>query len=131
MRWNSNLETGVEKIDIQHKEIIKRINGVLEACTQQRGKEIVGDTLNFLEKYVIEHFKDEEESQIKSGYPKYKEHKILHDNFIQDLKDLRNKFEQDGATLTVVLNMNKVVVRWLARHIMQEDKEFAKYYKSR
>lgn len=129
MEWNSSLATGVAKIDEQHKELIKRINGVLEACNQRRGKEVVGETLSFLEKYVVEHFRDEEEIQMKSNYPKYAAHKVLHDQFVQDLKALKNKFGQDGATLTVIITMNRTVVRWLTNHIMQTDKEFAEYYK--
>lgn len=131
MEWNSNLETGVEKIDGQHKELVRRINGVLEACNQRRGKEVVGETLNFLESYVIEHFNDEEALIVEALYPGYEAHRQLHKKFIKELKDLKSKFEQDGASLTVVISMNKTVVGWLTNHIMKVDKEFADYYKSK
>ncbi|HHW67024.1 MAG: hemerythrin [Epulopiscium sp.] len=131
MEWNDSLLTGVEKIDNQHKELFRRVNNVLEACNQRKGKEIVGETLNFLESYVEEHFRDEEKLQLESQYPGYEGHKLLHAKFIKDIKDLKSRFERDGASILVVIEMNKTIVGWLREHIMKVDKKFAEYYTSR
>lgn len=131
MEWNDNLLTGVEKIDNQHKELLRRVNNVLDACNQRKGKEIVGETLDFLESYVAEHFHDEENLQIESQFPGYEGHRQLHARFIKDIKDLKARFEKDGAGILLVIDVNKTIVGWLRDHIMKVDKEFADYYKSR
>jgi hemerythrin len=127
MEWNENLATGVQEIDDQHKELISRINGVLDACNERKGKEVVEETLDFLGAYVIEHFRAEERLQQRYNYPTYDLHKDLHDQFIERLKELKNKFSEEGANLTLVLQVNRVIVEWFIAHINKVDKEFAKY----
>ena len=42
MQWNENLAVGVDVIDNQHKGIISRINNLLNAMSQGKGKDEVG-----------------------------------------------------------------------------------------
>ena len=60
IEWTEDLATGVNKIDNQHKELFKRINNLLEACNQGRGKNEVEKVIKFLDDYVIIHFSEEE-----------------------------------------------------------------------
>lgn len=41
IEWTDELATGVNKIDNQHKELFKRINNLLDACNQGKGKDEV------------------------------------------------------------------------------------------
>ncbi len=127
MEWNENLATGVQEIDDQHKELISRINGVLAACNERKGKEVVEETLDFLGAYVIEHFRAEERLQQRYNYPAYDLHKDLHDQFIERLNELKRKFGEEGANLTLVLQVNRAIVEWFIAHINKVDKEFANY----
>ena len=56
IQWNEELATGVLEIDNQHKEIFARINRLLEASSQGKGKQEVGRMIDFLGDYVISHF---------------------------------------------------------------------------
>jgi hemerythrin len=58
--WTEELATGIEVIDDQHKELFRRIDGLLEACKAGKGREAVAGVLAFLENYVVEHFAAEE-----------------------------------------------------------------------
>ena len=49
IEWTKDLETGVALIDEQHKELFDRVNKLLAASSQGRGKEEVGSLLGFLE----------------------------------------------------------------------------------
>jgi hemerythrin len=130
VRWDDNLATGIKTIDNQHKEIFRRINALLEACKQGKGKETVGDTIDFLESYVVEHFRAEEGIQLKYDYPEYPGHKAMHERFIEDVQKLKEKFEKEGPTLTTVLETDRMVIDWLVKHIKKVDKALAEYLKA-
>lgn len=61
IEWTQDLSTGSDEIDNQHKELFRRINSLLDACNQGKGREEIGKTVQFLEDYVITHFSAEEE----------------------------------------------------------------------
>lgn len=130
MKWDDSLYTGNTKIDNQHKELIQRIGQVLTACQERKGAEIVNGTLDFLGSYVVEHFSDEEKLQKQYNYPDYENHKKLHEKFIADFTELRNQFNNDGSTLTVITKLNRILVQWLMKHIIIEDKKIATYIKT-
>jgi hemerythrin len=127
--WNEDLATGLKTIDDQHKEIFKRINVLLDACAEGKGRGTVGDVLDFLAEYIVEHFADEESIQQLYGYPDYVVHKAQHDNFMYDLMAIIKKFKHEGASLTVVHQTNRLAVDWLIRHIKGEDKVLADFVK--
>ncbi len=126
MFWNASLETGIPKIDEQHKELFRQADILLDRNQSDR----VPTTLNFLGSYVVKHFSDEQVMQASSKYPKAAAHKQLHDKFINVYKDLRKKYDSGSDKHIVVMEINKAVMNWLRQHIMVHDKEFAEYYKS-
>ncbi|MDR0882851.1 MAG: bacteriohemerythrin [Candidatus Adiutrix sp.] len=125
MLWTATLETGIPKIDEQHKELFRQVDVLMDAKNQNRLQE----TLDFLGQYVVKHFGDEQVMHASSNYPKAAAHKQMHTAFIATFKELKQKFESSGHNLTMVMEINKVVVGWLKDHIMRHDKEFAAYYK--
>ncbi|MBI5696750.1 MAG: hemerythrin family protein [Nitrospirae bacterium] len=129
VEWTEDLSTDVALIDEQHKEIFRRVNNMLEACKTGKGKDAVSGMLLFMEEYVVSHFKAEEKAQKEVAYPRYTQHKAMHDRFLEDVQDLKVKFEVEGPTLTMVLLTNKVIVDWLVQHIKKTDREFGQYMK--
>lgn len=130
LEWNNDLSIGVNEIDNQHKELFKRINSLLEACTQGKGKDEVGKVINFLEDYIVEHFNAEEAIQRKcASYPDYQSHKALHDEFRKKFSELKKQFENEGAGLPLVLRTNRAVVDWLIMHIGRVDKVLGSFLK--
>ena len=59
---NDALVTGILLIDAQHRELILRINTMLDACRAGKGKEELDRTTAYLERYVREHFETEEKT---------------------------------------------------------------------
>lgn len=125
--WKDDLLTGVQTIDEQHQELFKRIGQLLEACRQGKGKAEVVSMVDFLVEYVQVHFADEEKLQRDSGYPDYKAHKALHDQWVVEIADLRQQLQQDGPTVSLVLQVNRTLVDWLTQHIRRVDKGLAKH----
>jgi hemerythrin len=124
--WNANYETGISKIDEQHKELFRAIDNLLDVKNKDRVKE----TLDYLGCYIVKHFTDEQQLHIKAKYPKAVIHRGFHDNYVKVFNKLQAQFENEGATFEMTNAVNKSVVKWLTEHIMVHDKEFAAYCKS-
>jgi hemerythrin len=126
MLWNSALETGIPNIDAQHKQLFAQVDVLLDSNSKER----VPETLQFLGKYIHQHFSDEEALHAKSRYPKAEMHRKLHTNFVAVFNDMKKEYDTQGGKLEVLMKINKAVIGWLKEHIMVHDKEFAAFYKS-
>lgn len=124
--FDKSLETGDERIDSQHRELIDRINKLLEACSTGKEKESAVRTLDFLMDYVEEHFADEERLQKEADYPEYEAHKAEHDRFVQTVDELRQMLEEEeGPTPAFVNAVKRNIVDWLLNHIEAWDRDVA------
>lgn len=130
IQWTNDLTVGYGKIDEQHKELFKKVNNLLEACNQGKGKEEVGNIINFLGDYVVEHFGTEEDIMRKNNYPQYPEQKQQHECFIKSFNDLKSEFESKGGSVLTVLHANKMIVDWLTNHIGRSDKALGTFLNS-
>ncbi|MDR2007188.1 MAG: hemerythrin family protein [Acidaminococcales bacterium] len=128
MIWTSSLETGIGKIDEQHKELFRQIDILMDRSKDDR----VNDTIKFLGEYVVKHFTDEQGMHLASKYPKAADHKKMHTDFVAAYNRMKQEYTQatDSNKLPVVLKINKTVMDWLKNHILIHDKEFAAYYKA-
>ncbi|MDR2768263.1 MAG: bacteriohemerythrin [Treponema sp.] len=127
LAWTPDLETGNKVIDDQHKQIFRLTSNLIDACKKGRGHEMVGETLEFLANYTIHHFADEEDLQIRSGFPLYEEHKKLHEDFKKTVAGLIEEYNKSGAIGGLAEKINSAIVRWLVNHIQKEDAKIGKY----
>ena len=125
-----DMETGVEKIDTQHRELINRINNLVAAGEKAASKEETQKTIDYLGEYVVKHFSDEEELQIKSKYPKYAEHKAKHTFFIDDFSKLKTEFAGRSNSMEFTMKLNSSLITWIVKHIKGDDTEFGRFYKA-
>lgn len=130
-QWTSELETGNSLIDNQHKELIEAINKLLDACSKGKGRMEIADTLNFLNEYIIRHFRDEESLQQRYHYPDRVNHKQYHEAFKRSVSDIITEFNQSGANVALVAKTNSVIAGWLINHIKKEDVKVAAHIKKR
>ncbi|MCL6588713.1 MAG: bacteriohemerythrin [Firmicutes bacterium] len=131
IEWTSDLEVGIEEIDNQHQELFRKINELLDACNQAKGREVVGKIIDFLGGYVVEHFQCEERYMGKYNYPEFKSHQAHHVQFIQSFGELKAKFETDGPGAHIVILANRVVVGWLNSHIRNVDRQMGAFLKTK
>lgn len=125
MTWKDDLSIGVPAIDHQHKMLCDAIDRLLDACKGGKGREEIISTMSFLEQYTVRHFHDEEILHQQVGYTKIAEHKALHDEFIVEVKKLKQELIKDGATIVNVGKVNTLVIAWLFNHIKKVDSELA------
>lgn len=129
--FDKSLETGNELIDQQHKELIDRVNKLVESCAKGTEKRTAIQTLNFLLDYTVFHFEAEEKLQEEAGYPNLEGHKAQHQAFIKAVHELMEMLEEEeGPTDAFVAAVNKNITEWLLNHIQVQDKAVAAYVKA-
>ena len=116
--FTDNLVTGNEMIDSQHKELIEKINAVMESCEQSNDKSVAVRTLDYLEDYTNYHFSAEEQLQREIDYPGFQKHKEQHEIFKQ---------EEEGPSPAFVQKVQEKVIEWLYVHIQGFDRSVAEY----
>ena len=126
--FDESLVTGNEMIDTQHKELIDKINKLLDSCESSKDKVVAVKTLPYLADYTEFHFGEEEKLQESINYPRIEQHKKEHDKLREVVKDLYNMLEEEeGPSDAFVEQVNKNVIEWLYRHIKGFDRSVAEY----
>ena len=126
--FDQSLVTGSDIIDGQHKELIAKINKLVDCCEQGGGKIEAIKMLDYLSEYTDFHFGEEEELQAKVSYPGLAEHKVQHENFRKAVAELHEMLEEhEGPTDAFVEAVNKNVIDWLYKHIKGFDCSVATY----
>ena len=129
-KWDSSLETGYDKVDNQHKQLVAAVNNLMEASSSGKGDEAVMDTLDFLTGYAVKHFFDEEKLQVDYEYPDYLNHKRLHDDFKTTVGDLVQRVRGEGPTETIIGEVSSIIGAWLLNHIKGDDFRMAAFVKA-
>ena len=126
--FSDNLVTGNKMIDSHHKELIDRINKLLDSCEQSNEKAVAVRTLDYLSEYTDFHFSAEEQLQREIDYPGFAKHKEQHDAFKQTIKELEEMLEEEeGPSQAFVEKIQKNVIRWFYTHIEGFDRSVAEY----
>ena len=125
--WDESWETGNQLIDSQHKEFIRRINNLLEACSLGKGRDEIHSAAQFLTEYTDKHFGDEEKLQKQYAYPDRVNHKKMHEGFKKTVKEINERLEKEGSSVALVGKINSDVAGWLINHIKKQDVKVAKH----
>ena len=129
-KWDISLETGYEKVDNQHKQLIAAVNNLLESSLNGKGVDAVMETLEFLTSYAVKHFADEENLQIIYDYPDFLNHKRIHDEFKITVGELVRKVNDEGPTEELIGKVSSIIGSWLLNHIKGDDFRMAAYVKA-
>jgi hemerythrin len=131
IRWSESLAIGIEEIDTQHRELVQRFAGLLAACEEGRGREELKALLGFLDRYVQQHFSDEEALQQRCGYPFYQEHRSQHQAFIARISSLQQQIDGGGIELSHIVEINHLLYAWLVNHIFGADRDLGLFLEKR
>ena len=124
--WNENFETGIQEVDAQHKTLVILLNKLANSLTQEKIAE-VEDTFSQLAKYADYHFKSEEkiwEKYFDKRNLLFKSRKHSHDSFLPTVIELQEK-NKDKPFYDTAEEILLFLIRWLAFHIIDEDKRLA------
>ena len=129
--WDSLLETGNEKIDTQHKQLVATLNSLLETCYDKDGHAELERTIDFLLAYTVKHFADEEALQKEYDYPDYPRHRQLHEEFKVVAVGFAEQLRNDGYSESLITEVYSCMGEWLVNHIRGDDLLLALYIKSK
>ena len=117
-------------VDTQHQRIFEQISSLVKSCEDGEDVEKLQETLDFLVNHTIRHFTDEEALQLEYGYPGYKRHKAMHDEFKAVVDGLVKRFKEGGSSAELSSDVNKTVIRWFVNHIRNEDKRISSHVRA-
>ncbi|MEN3203784.1 MAG: bacteriohemerythrin [Atribacterota bacterium] len=127
--WNDSLLTGVSVVDNQHRELFRKINELLDSAG--KGREKVREIATFLQNYITTHFETEEKLMVRAHYPDYENHKHSHDQYSQEFKALQEEIDREGASLSLTVKMNNLLIDWWINHINRVDKKMAEFIRDK
>lgn len=130
IEWRDSLSIGVEAIDNQHKELLRRFDRLLNACQSGQGVNELKKLQDFLEEYVRTHFADEEALQRNRRFPGYEAHIAEHRYFIDQITRLKAETENEGVAIHHVIETNNMLLKWLLNHISKVDAQLGLFLKS-
>jgi hemerythrin len=119
--WTSNLNTGIEAIDKQHRMLVDYINQLDDAIGSGGKRELVAKVIDNLLGYTISHFEYEERMLEQAEYPFLKAHKNIHQIFVKRLGEYQERFKL-GQNITEELHT--LMFNWLFGHIKYDDMDY-------
>lgn len=118
--WTDNLNTGIDVIDDQHRQIIVYINQLHDAkLTHDRGE--VGRVITAMFEYTVSHFGFEEALMQDAGYEFIRAHKKVHELFIKRIEEFQQRF---SAGEDIQDELQSLLTRWLLNHIKHDDASY-------
>lgn len=119
--WRDSYNVGNQRVDEQHKYLVKLINDLFQALGAKDGNDKLKIIFIELVNYTINHFTGEESLMRAAKYSALIDHKSEHLYFINKIKELRGKFNEGNNQVKMeTLNFLK---DWLLNHISGTDKK--------
>lgn len=125
----SDLLTNIDLIDRQHIILFERINEVIAMGDRAVEKRETEATLHLLLAYAEKHFSDEEELMERSDYKYVNWHKEMHRWYYAEIKKMIHEYDQTGPSEVYRQLLEKSIINWIVKHIMNVDMSFAKSVK--
>ena len=127
--WTPDLATGVEEIDLQHRELLDWI-ATLEGAARGGRLAKSEEALRFLERYAVEHFATEERHMASTGYPGMAGHRALHAAFTVELARRKAGFLANPSQASLLVGLAEWLADWLGDHVRGADAEMARHLMS-
>jgi len=126
LTWTNDLDTGIDVIDEQHRQIVDYINQLHDAKLARDRKaiaKVIDDTVG----YTVSHFGFEEALIEDAGYAFVRPHKRVHELFIRRISEYKQRFERGE---NIVDELHDLLSRWLFNHIRNDDAAYVPAVKS-
>ncbi len=129
-KLTSELMSGFEEIDGQHRMLFQRLDSVLEAVKSD-DRAATKQMFQGLGDYLIAHFAAEESFMAAASYPERGRHKSAHDLFMQDFAQLGRELDATGLSVPVLQWITARVPEWIKFHIQVNDLPLGRFLASR
>jgi hemerythrin-like metal-binding protein len=120
IQWKDSFNTGYQRVDNQHKELVKLINELYDIQNKDGTNDSLRRVFKKLFDYTVNHFSMEEKLMKEYDYDNYIDHKEEHMKFITKIHELKEEFLTGNSM--VQLNILNFLKEWLLTHIIGTDK---------
>lgn len=126
LAWTSNLDTGIEVIDGQHRRIVEYINQ-LDDARISRNRDVIGRVIDDTVDYTLSHFGFEEALIEDAGYQFARPHRRVHELFVKRVNEYKQRFDNGE---NIADELHSLLSRWLFNHILNDDAAYVAAVKS-
>lgn len=126
IKWSEALTLGVPVMDLDHQELVVCYNALAALINEGKTTPAVSGALARLVDHTMKHFQQEEELMEREGYPEQASHKTEHRMLLNLVVVLAERTQQAGDQ-PVGVNRFAFLGSWLNSHILDADKDLAKF----
>lgn len=119
IKWQDEFSVGVASVDLEHRELIDLINDLHGLLGNDATVEQVATMLGDIFAQISAHFALEEKFMRESRYPHYASHKDDHEALLDELRDIMDRVEDQGAFDEEALS--KELSNWFTEHFRTHD----------
>lgn len=130
IEWKESWNTGIKEIDSQHERLVSILNKVsilIEAHDAYSDDDVIDQCLSDLLSYTIEHFDFEEKLMAQYNYEDLENHKKIHQDLREKVKDLYDQFSCGREVINEFLTFLQT---WLVTHIQAVDRKYVPFLKN-
>eukprot|EP01012_Entosiphon_sulcatum_P059320 TRINITY_DN836_c0_g1_i2.p1 TRINITY_DN836_c0_g1~~TRINITY_DN836_c0_g1_i2.p1 ORF type:complete len:712 (-),score=85.50 TRINITY_DN836_c0_g1_i2:367-2502(-) len=120
IEWTEEYAVHIPLIDDQHRTLFDMIEQLRLAALRSDDRGEVGSVLKGLITYCVEHFDSEELVMQDIGYPVYKSHAAVHQQFTDRCIEWVNAYAEGQLEVEYVVDY---LTHWLVNHILHSDKK--------
>jgi len=121
IEWDASLCIGNKIIDGQHEHLFKMFENLRKASQSANKDAESARCISEMMRYVDSHFADEEMHMKSTGFRGLEEHRALHKEFVDKVKDY---IDSCGSGYVPYADMLEFLTKWLTEHIMVEDRKY-------
>jgi len=123
--WSEQFETGHALVDTQHRMLISYINRLEDLAQNTRPSRVDVELflrfIEFLETYILTHFREEEECMNRFKCPIRAENRSAHQAFLAFFRKFKLRLETEGYHPAVVKELHDSCSAWIQQHILRID----------
>lgn len=132
----NELNLGISELDDQHQAFFLNMVALRRALTEGvGGRDRLMQTLRYLDTFIDEHFRAEENYMRLHNYPGILIHRAEHDAFAKTIAEFKKKamdLEARGEVLSfLAVEIEHRLEKWLTEHILVHDRKMADYLAER
>ncbi len=127
--WETRYSVGIEKLDKEHKKLVKLLNDLYTALQEGRGRNALGDLLAELISYTQTHFASEEGLLKAYGYPDFEAHQAKHHRMKTKVQALHQDFT--AGKIANPVEISTFLKDWLKKHIQGTDMRYSSFLKGK
>ena len=126
MKIPPELAVDDREVDFQHANLLAELKRMRSVSPDE-----IRASIDFLRQHTAQHFAREEKHMSEMGYPEREAHREEHLKFFDQFVLLKARIEQLGATAENVSALVSAVEKWVAGHVLRQDRRFAQFIRAR